>query len=78
MPQVFFMVCNGAYGPKSRNKSPLTSFRFCFFLVFPRAWYKNIKNIKKVKKIMPTDRPAVFESLKVTRTKHFIDGRLGY
>ena len=26
---------------------------------------------------MPTDRPIVFESVKVTRTKHFIDDRLG-
>ena len=25
---------------------------------------------------MPTDRPVVFESLKMTRTKHLIDGRL--
>ena len=25
---------------------------------------------------MPTDRPIVIESLKVTRTKHFIDDRL--
>ena len=24
---------------------------------------------------MPTDQPVVFRSLKMTRTKHFIDGR---
>ena len=49
MPQVFFTVCNAAYGPKSQNKSPLT-FPFTFF-GFPGVWYKNIKNIKKVKKL---------------------------
>ena len=26
----------------------------------------------------PTDQPVVFESLKMMRTKHFIDGRLKY
>ena len=31
---------------------------------------------KKMKKIMLTDRRVIFESLKMTRTKHFIDGRL--
>ena len=29
-----------------------------------------------MKKIIPTNRPVIFESLKMTQTKHFIDGVL--
>ena len=60
-------------------KSPaveLNSLLLIFSCYISQAWYKKIENIKEMKKIITTNRPVIFENLKMTQTKHFIDGVL--